>query len=104
MKLTESTSRRVRCEVNPGRERYSDNPDPNVGVIAVLFKEILQQIPEGAAKELAEAYREGGTVVFRLRQSSNGMGFKTAARWEIEPSTPESGEFADWLNRNDDPQ
>jgi hypothetical protein len=51
---------------------------------------------------LAVAYREGGTVVFRLRQNSRGMGFKTQFSWESEPSTPESGEFTDWLNRNDD--
>jgi hypothetical protein len=52
----EQKVRRVRVQVNPG---HKGNPEPNVGVIAILFKEVLRELPEDAARELADAYRQG---------------------------------------------
>ena len=35
-------------------------------------------------------------------QDSRGTCFKTQFSWRSEPSTPESGEFSDWFDRNID--
>jgi hypothetical protein len=81
--LTNPKTRRVRCEVNPGRERLFHNPDPNVGRLAVLLKEVLQQIPDEQAKKLMDAYMNGDAIVVALAQNSRGSECKTAFQCAI---------------------
>lgn len=51
--------------------------------LEVLFREVLEEMPEAQAVGLSEAYREGKSIGVTLRENSRGVAYKTAFRWEI---------------------
>jgi hypothetical protein len=46
--------------------------------VQMLFKEVLQQLPEETAKKMIDAIRSGGEVQLTLRENSRGRGYKVA--------------------------
>ncbi len=69
-----------------------DESSPGASRLAVLLKEVLQQIPEEQAKKLMDAYMNGKAIVVALAQNSCGSGCKTAFQCAIgdthEANTP----------------
>jgi hypothetical protein len=67
---TKTKTRRVRVSV--------DESSPGALRLAVLLKEVLQQIPDEDAKALMDAYVSGKAIVVAMAQNSGGSGCKTA--------------------------
>jgi hypothetical protein len=47
-------------------------------VLQILFKEVLQQIPQEEADRLTDAYKRGEPIVFVIAESVHGRDRKTA--------------------------
>jgi hypothetical protein len=61
--------------------------------LALLFREVLEQIPTNKAEELSAVYRAGKPVVLALFPSRYGMGCKTAISW----ATPTAEQLKTWM-------
>jgi len=76
----ESTKpRRVSLNIEPatGESAYG------LGILALLFREILEQIPPEQADKLGEAHRDGKIITMNIADSSRGAGSKRAFQWTI---------------------
>jgi hypothetical protein len=54
--------------------------DGALGRVQLLLKEVLQQLPEEAAKKMIDTINEGGEAALILRENSRGIGHKVAFR------------------------
>jgi hypothetical protein len=74
------------------RFKVSSVNHPSKGVLRILFKEILEQIPLEVAESLAKAYVQKQKIGFRIYESSRGSCCQTAFQPFVEPgleaSTP----------------
>jgi hypothetical protein len=50
----------------------------DLAIFRILFKEVLQEIPEEQATRLIQGYKQGKTIELFLGQSAFGAGRKTA--------------------------
>jgi hypothetical protein len=55
-----------------------DGDANDIGVLGLLFKEVLQQVSPGQAKSLVEAYRDGRSITASMAEHHLGSGYKTA--------------------------
>jgi len=71
--------RRVSLNIEPatGESAYG------LGILGLLFREILEQIPPEQADKLGEAHRDGKIITMNIADSSRGAGSKGAFRWTI---------------------
>lgn len=55
-----------------------------LGILGLLFKEILQQVPPEQADKLGQAHRDGKPITMTIAESSaRGAGGESAFRWTI---------------------
>ena len=71
--------RRVRfnIEAATGESAYG------LGILGLLFKEILEQIPPEQADKLGQAHRDGKIITMNIAESSRGAGSQRAFQWTI---------------------
>jgi hypothetical protein len=55
----------------------------SLGALQVLFKEILQEVPEEQAKRLIDGYHQGKTIELCIGQSGFGEDRKCAFGWRL---------------------
>ena len=57
----------------------------NTGILKLVFKEIIDQVTEEDAERLLAHNRAGGTIGFRITQSSRGIRCKAAFHPFVDP-------------------
>lgn len=71
--------------------------NPSKQTLKLLLEEVLEQLTPAEAASLAEHYRSGRCIGFRIEENSRGVAYKTAFQPFVEPKQGLSDYDKDFL-------